>query len=277
MLLSDYKIYIDTLIDTYLIDTINNDNLKTYIKYSLNGGKRLRPIITLEIHKIITNSITDNIILSSIAVELLHNSSLILDDMPCMDNDLYRRGNKTVHNKYGISIANLLANFLLGKAFYIYNKCVDTYLLNLICKFTEDISLGQFFDLHSNLENMDTHSLVNYTSMKTYPLFSIAFVSGYLLGNGPRENIDLIIQISKSFSIVFQICDDFEDLEQDNKKTSTFIPNYVIFLGKDKSVILYNKHMDFFRENMGKLQLYSALFQEITNYLDNKIKNILNK
>ena len=272
MLLVDYKSYIDKLIDKYLIDTISNINLKTYIKYSLNGGKRLRPIITLEIYKLLTNSITDNIILSGIAIELLHNSSLILDDLPCMDNDLYRRGNKTVHNKYGISIANLLANYLISKSFSFYNKCVDNYLLNLICKYTEEISLGQFFDLHTDLENMDTISLIHYTSMKTYPLFSIAFITGYLLGKGSRDNIDLIIQISKSFSIVFQICDDFEDLEQDKKKTSKFIPNYVIFLGKDESIILYNKHLDFFRINMHKLQLYSNLFQEITNYLDNKIK-----
>ena len=85
------------------------------VTYSLDGGKRLRPIIILSISHYFDIYDT-NRDLCILIVELLHSASLILDDLPCMDNDILRRGKETVHYKYGIKPAYVTSNFMIGSA-----------------------------------------------------------------------------------------------------------------------------------------------------------------
>ena len=96
MYLKKYREKVNLLIDRYLETNINDYEIRNMIKYCLEGGKRLRPIICfylLEKFNIENKSII-------IAIEFLHCSSLILDDLPCMDNDNYRRNKLTFHKKY---------------------------------------------------------------------------------------------------------------------------------------------------------------------------------
>ena len=83
------------------------------LKHALDGGKRIRSVITLTIGEALNPDI--NIDKLALCVELLHNTSLIIDDMPCMDNDNYRRGKMTVHYKYGNQKAQLTVAYLLKK------------------------------------------------------------------------------------------------------------------------------------------------------------------
>ena len=85
------------------------------ILYSLNNGKRLRPIISMDI----CNSLCQNpekVLKFSLGLELIHTSCLIIDDMPCMDNDNYRRGELSFHKKYSERTAQLVAGELLSIA-----------------------------------------------------------------------------------------------------------------------------------------------------------------
>ena len=79
------------------------------IFYSLNNNKN-------------SNNNTINIIEVSNIIELLHNASLILDDFPCMDNDLFRRNKPTVHYKYGLTKSNFIINFLISQTLIIFNE-----------------------------------------------------------------------------------------------------------------------------------------------------------
>ena len=86
------------------------------MKYSLNaGGKRLRPVMTLEVCRMLSGSY-ENAIPTACAIEMLHTQSLIHDDLPCMDNDDYRRGKLTNHKAFSESTAVLAGDALLSFA-----------------------------------------------------------------------------------------------------------------------------------------------------------------
>ena len=98
-IIKTYQNCINQVLSNYL-ENIENESLKEKLEYSLDGGKRLRSMIVYELCSIfnIDNESKNLLILS---VEFLHSASLILDDLPSMDNDTYRRNKLTVHSKYG--------------------------------------------------------------------------------------------------------------------------------------------------------------------------------
>ena len=135
------------------------------LKYGvLNGGKRIRPILLMESYHLFSNKDVKNVLPYAIALELIHNYSLIHDDLPCMDNDDYRRGKLTVHKKYGECLAVLAGDALLNFAYEI--------LLKEVCQHPTENGLqaayliaqqsgiqgmigGQVYDTQRLFENMD--------------------------------------------------------------------------------------------------------------------------
>ena len=114
MLIKKYQDLINFHINETYLPSIKNNKLRDIIGYSLKGGKRLRSMIVLDLSYNISNNYLFNMALS---IELLHNASLIMDDLPCMDDDKYRRGRECVHIKYGVRPAKLAAYFLFFESF----------------------------------------------------------------------------------------------------------------------------------------------------------------
>jgi len=254
------------------LNKIKNPKIKEIVEHSLIGGKRLRPLIILDISQSLGN-INEDVFLYSIAIEYLHTASLIIDDMPFMDNDDFRRGRKTVHNKYGICKANLIYSFLISESFNLVNQSIKNknekiteYLINKLCLETRYASLGQFYDL-----NECKNDMYKNFSLKTKPFFSLAFIGSYILSGGDFSKLEYLEEISKSFSIAFQICDDFEDEEQD--KNNDLKPmNYVLKYGKKVAFQYYNKEIENFKKNLNILSINSSFFDNLIQYLNNKIK-----
>lgn len=154
-----------TLINTKLesfLETIENRELRDIIKYSILGGKRLRPIITKSLGDKIgcKQEHLESILLM---IELFHCGSLILDDLPSMDNDNYRRGNETVHVKYGIKNAFLAVNYMFMRAIKSFlimlndfdNPKETTFIMDLmkvVFMSNNYTSLGQMIDLDKSLD-----------------------------------------------------------------------------------------------------------------------------
>ena len=94
------KRYINNSINEIILNPLKTTFPTIYdiMRHALEGGKRLRSVITLTVGEALNSNV--NIDKLALCVELLHNTSLIIDDMPCMDNDNYRRGKKTTHYKY---------------------------------------------------------------------------------------------------------------------------------------------------------------------------------
>ena len=186
-----FEKYIYTLTDDIYVKNIISD--------ATNNGKRIRPIIIMEMTSIILKQpITD--FRFAIAIELLHNASLILDDMPMMDNDKFRRNNPTLHFKYNEKIALFISDLFIQEAsFLIYNyinsyikDINETHLIqNLYC---DNIGLngiigGQLLDL-SPLHNFNINITENFKSSdflqmlnekKTTTLFNICFILPFLI------------------------------------------------------------------------------------------------
>lgn len=294
-------------------------------KYALEGGKRLRPIIALDVCRSLcgddiflnTKNIVSNVetdvenekgLLMAFGIEMIHTASIILDDMPCMDNDYYRRGNPAFHVKYGLREAQVVSNLLMAlscKVFYrnfngdkqkliTANNIISTNLgIN-------GIAYGQFLDLDlSKLNVFDTKDeakkkiskkdLKKLLNKKTTTLFEIAFVGGYLSGIGDLNSVESMTNLNKvrraseHFGLAFQIYDDFDDIEQDLKKVelNLFDSNYVNNMGIEEAYTDFTNHIMMFREIMTSINLYSVVLDELTCYLTSKveerIKNINNE
>lgn len=228
------KYIVESLLDQFIYKNSQNSQQslkKEMLEYAFIGGKRLRPVIALEMFQALykteytvdKNTINTLILL----VELLHSASLILDDLPCMDNDDYRRNKLTFHKKYGVKRAYMVSNFLIGKACgSMMKEILSNNNSNLISNeiFNNNLftSLGQIIDLATtnlNIDFLDTilkkiksnefiiTILNNYCNsndldvnfifknlillnMKTFPLFYLSFVLPFLIISPEKTNVN---------------------------------------------------------------------------------------
>jgi len=191
--------------------------------YAVNsGGKRLRPIMCLESAKIFNNNI-NKVLPVACALELIHIYSLIHDDLPCMDNDDFRRGQPTVHKKFSESTALLAGTALSTLAFEIISNCaLKEKNKNLQKKYLEiikDISCrlgltgliqGQVLDLHYN-KKTTPEKLKEINYLKTSQLFIIAVTCGAKLQNATPKQIKTLENFGKYFGLFFQKYDDLNE------------------------------------------------------------------
>ena len=266
---------VHNIIDEFIVQYSNNE--PDLLKDIFLGGKKLRPMIVLAL----SNDMNVNKI--ALAIELIHNSSLIIDDLPCMDNDLYRRHNKTIHNKYGETNALNISIFLFKKALeLIYENVIEIdnsgkkiYQINKIIYDNvgkNGLPLGQYLDLgflkkKIKLDNKKDH--VNLIYKKTTTLFNLSFLIPYILQTDNDNNIEIMQKVSKWFGITFQLYDDFLDIDQDNTNNS---PNYVNKYGYDLAYELFIKSIDKTNFYLDKLQIKHNFFNEVINLLLNKVK-----
>ena len=228
---------------------IENNKLKDIYKDIFEGGKRLRPIITILILKSFLKNLNikknddifnDNIDKIFLVNEIIHNISLILDDLPCMDNDNYRRDKETIHFKYGCHSALTIIFNLLEDYGRIIKETVDgkevinidgnvikvyDYLYNILNKSILELIEGQYLDLNYLPIGLNEEIIIKINSFKTVPLFRTSFLLGYFLIYKfyekfifKEEVINDLGKIAKYLGIIFQISDDYLDIEQDKKK-----------------------------------------------------------
>ena len=196
------------------------------------GGKRIRAILLLEAFKIYRD-ISDIAIDFSVALELIHNYSLVHDDLPEMDDDKFRRGVLSVYGKYGQSNAVLVGDELLNNANLIMIKAMKKLEnfdeINLAISASEIILnssgingmiYGQFLDLENNVENLSDIEKIN--SLKTGELFKAAILAGAKLGGASDNDLAHLEIYAKNLGLVFQLQDDLFDYDEDvelSKKT----------------------------------------------------------
>lgn len=288
---NQYRNYFNDNIEKIIKDYSMSVDLTEMILYCIHGGKRLRPIITLDICHSISHDYT-KVLLFSIALELIHNACLIIDDLPCMDNDDFRRGHLAFHKKYSITQAQLVSNELINIAFkMILDNFKDNDNLEFIFEnISKNLGImgavgGQFIDLNpihifenkkellNNFKNKNVVKELFYK--KTTTFFEIGFVGGFLVADGNIENIDLLLKCAYHFGLAFQIYDDFDDIEQDKERINKGIPNpnFICNFGKEDAYHEFQKSISIFIENMKFLHLYSKTINELVEFLSNKVNN----
>ena len=181
------------------------------------GGKRLRPsIVLLGAQTVQADIATDAILPAAVAVELIHNFTLIHDDI--MDADATRRSIETVHTKWGVSEGILAGDVLYAKAFEVLSytrkepedviKC-----LRLLSKACLHICEGQWLDI--TFENNKHVSEADYLDMvqkKTAVLYAASLAMGGILGAGTEDEVNALWDFGIAMGIGFQIRDDVLDL-----------------------------------------------------------------
>ena len=233
--MNDYIKLVDENLDRFLEVKYPEDIFES-MRYSvLAGGKRLRPVMCLEACRVFGGNLEDAIP-TACAIEMLHAESLIHDDLPCMDNDDYRRGKLTNHKVYGEAIAVLAGDALLSFAPQLIlqkskNLSAETKLRLIeeycIAAGAYGIIAGQVVDIQSEGEKITPETLSFIHTHKTADLFKFALKAGAIVAGASLEQIEAMNCFGQKLGFAFQICDDILD------ETSTF-EELGKTLGKDK-------------------------------------------
>lgn len=279
-LLEKYRDMINNYIDHVFLPSIPNSDLKEMTEYSLKGGKRLRSSIVLDIT---SNLLGTPLLDVALAIELLHNSSLIIDDLPTMDNDSFRRGLYTLHKLYGQEKAKMLSFFFVTEAnriLLLRDDCTKEIVLHNL-EFLKRACLGQYYDMEWAKKSQTIfkenygNNLSPIVNLKTAPFFSLAFITGYIFSNknliDPElsETVTKLNLISEEFSLAFQILDDFDDVKKDKERGSL---NHVLVYGENESKKLFLKLLDNFETGLKGFSISTPFFEELISYMKNRLK-----
>ncbi len=197
----------------------NQDVVVEAMKYSLlNGGKRLRPVFCLEFAKMCSCDRKDALDFAC-AVEYIHTYSLIHDDLPCMDDDDYRRGKPSCHKKFGEATALLAGDGLLTQAFQIIGDCdlsdsKKVLATRLLAQNSGVLGMigGQVIDLKYESETPDLKQLLSVHRLKTGALISAACLLGCIAAGADNDKISAASRFAYNLGFAFQIKDDILDV-----------------------------------------------------------------
>ena len=208
------------------INNQNSSHLINAMKYGLfPGGKKIRSKILIDFGFLFSISYKTLIQIGA-AVECMHAYSLIHDDLPCMDNDKFRRGKPSTHIKYGESTAVLAGNSLLTMAFEILsNKKLDLsekIKVSLIKKLSEcsghlGIAGGQYLDLNYEKKKVSRNKIIEMEIKKTGMLFSFCCVVPAIIKKKKNLELRFFENIGSDIGLLFQISDDLIDYKGNSK------------------------------------------------------------
>ena len=241
------------------------------MNYSLSaGGKRLRPILTLEACKIVGGN-EDEAIPFAIAIEMIHTYSLIHDDLPALENDDLRRGRPTNHKVYGEAMGILAGDALLNYAFEVMlagsiNKENPEKYLKAINEIAKGAGIygmigGQVVDVESENKQIEKEKLDYIHMNKTAAMMVGCMRAGATIGGANSEQMEEITKYAKNIGLSFQIVDDILDIVGDEaklgKKVGSDIENhkstYPSLLGLDKSKEIAHNLIDEAKKSIEKL------------------------
>lgn len=187
--------------------------------YSLSaGGKRIRPVLVMEFCRVCGGD-TKNAEAAACAIEMIHTFSLIHDDLPCMDNDDYRRGKPSCHKAYGEATALLAGDALENLAFGIIADAVipDSVKVRLVQTLAKAVGVngmigGQVIDTEYEGKNIPEEMLLRMYSMKTSALLKAACLMGCICAKADEEKMTAAIKYAENLGLAFQIIDDILDI-----------------------------------------------------------------
>ncbi len=282
---------VDKKLDEYLQITYPEDIFKA-MKYTLMlPGKRLRPVMCLETTRMLGGNLEQALPMAC-AIEMLHVQSLIHDDLPCMDNDDFRRGQPSNHVVFGEANAVLAGDALLTFAPQLIIEKSEGLscetVLKLVHEYTKfagayALIAGQVVDIESEggkLVKSPKETLDFIHLNKTAALFRLPIRSGAIIAGADEKTLDELDEFAKKFGLAFQIYDDimdeistFEELgktvgKDKNSGKLTYVSLYGLEEAKQKFALLIN-------DCYGIVDKYdSEIFRNILNKLRDRILGV---
>ena len=274
--------YFDTYLEEYKV-------IFDSMRYSVeNGGKRVRPLLTLLFCDACGGDVKKALPVAE-AVEYIHTYSLIHDDLPCMDNDDFRRGKPSNHKVYGEAFALLAGDGLLTAAF---ERITDLHKAGL---YSADVAVnaiytlshlagsrgmigGQVIDLiNEDNADADIDSLMLMDNLKTGALIEAACVMGCIVAEADETKKKAAAEFAKKIGLAFQIKDDILDVTSTLEKLGKMVGSdeqngkstYVTLLGVDKCQELVDKLTE---EAMSALEAFddNEALKEYAEYLSKR-------
>ncbi|HMN77869.1 MAG TPA: polyprenyl synthetase family protein [Burkholderiaceae bacterium] len=225
----------------------------------LDGGKRVRPLLVLAAAQAVHGN-RDAALRAACAVELIHAYSLVHDDMPCMDNDILRRGKPTVHVQFGEAQAMLAGDAMQALAFEVLTPehgvppALQARLCALLARAAGHAGMagGQAIDLVSIGRPLDERTLRDMHHRKTGALLQASVLMGAACGTTTPAAWQALSEYGDAIGLAFQVVDDILDVTQESetlgktagKDANDNKPTYVTVLGLDAA----RRHADALRD-----------------------------
>ncbi len=244
---------IECSISQLFVGTYKESQLLSAMQYSsLNGGKRIRPLLTIATGAMF-NVDTQTLVQIGSAIELIHCYSLIHDDLPAMDNDELRRGKATCHIKFNEATAILAGDALQSLAFESLsgnhlnlNAQTKLKIINLLAQSSGVIGMagGQALDLLNTGHFISQVELQQMHNMKTGALIKCSMLSGYIASSEFNVTVyDTLGAIATKIGLLFQVIDDIIDITSSteslgktaHKDLDTNKATYVTILGLENA------------------------------------------
>lgn len=251
------------------------------------GGKRLRPILLMAAADAVGGD-GPKFVSVAAGLEMIHTYSLIHDDLPCMDNDDYRRGKLTNHRMFGDAMALLAGDGLLTQAFEVMLEQRDVepkrllQVVQLVARCAGPVGMvgGQALDITSEDKVLTEKEMRQLHEAKTGALFVAAIRGGAILGGADAALLQDMTRFAKLFGLAFQITDDILDVTGDEKimgkpahtdeklKKST----YVSLFGLEKAQEIAKSTLNEAEAILAPYGEKAEPLVEITHYLYNRKK-----
>ncbi len=236
------------------------------------GGKRVRPILVMLSCEAFGGN-AENALDAAIAVEILHNFTLVHDDI--MDNANTRRGKETIHRKWDVNAAILVGDELIGLSYRSLLRSKTENISGVIQAFTDgviEVCEGQALD--KEFELSDDVTIDDYKIMirkKTAELLRTSSIMGAIIGNADQDGISAISNYSENIGLAFQIQDDLLDVIADENEFGKKIGGDII---ERKKTFLYLKALELLNDKNKDDFLY--LYNTNINNYESKIKEVIN-
>ena len=222
----------------------------------LDGGKRLRPLLVLAAYEAVSGLTASGAdaapMRAACAVELIHAYSLVHDDMPCMDNDVLRRGKPTVHVQFGQAGALLAGDALQTLAFEVLtpldgsvDPAVQARLCGILARASGRVGMagGQAIDLSSVGQALSEDSLRHMHQLKTGALLRASVMMGAVCAPASAAALQALEAFGRAIGLAFQVVDDVLDVTADSatlgktagKDAYNDKPTYVALMGLERS------------------------------------------
>ena len=220
------------IVNRYLVSKLKGNPHELYSAAShliVSGGKRLRPYMVMKSCEMLGGN-TKNAINAASAIEMVHNFTLVHDDI--MDNDEMRHGVTTVHKKFGMPIAILAGDVLFSKAYQVIsstnlpsNSVIK--LVSRLAKSCVDVCEGQLLDIRmADSEKIPSQSqYIKMIEKKTAALFDVSCAMGAICANARQKDVSNLSSFGKNLGIAFQITDDLIGVLGDPKVTKKPVGN----------------------------------------------------
>ena len=286
---------IEQLIGTYLPEeTGHQKTILEAMNYSMTaGGKRLRPMLMQEMCRLFTGCLLESVIPFMAAVEMIHTSSLVHDDLPCMDDDMMRRGKPSTWAEFGEDIGVLTGDALMMYAFETAASAFETSIdpdelsrigraMGILARKTGVYGMigGQTVDVELAGGPIPKDKLDFIYRLKTGALIEASMLIGAVLGGAAEEDCKIVESLALKIGMAFQIQDIILDVtgsqevigkpvnsDEKNKKTP-----YVTLEGLDKAKKDVEQISAEAIEELGKLPGNNEFLEQLIHVLINRQK-----